>query len=71
MQTIQLAIQGMHCDGCAARIKTMLEREPGVREADVSFHEEHVRVRFNEHAVGAARLVEVIGHAGFEVTERL
>jgi copper chaperone len=70
MQTIQLAIQGMHCDGCAARIKTMLERKPGVREADVSFHEEHARVRFNENAVGPAQLVEVIEHAGFEVTER-
>ena len=70
MQTIQLAIQGMHCESCAARIKNMFEREPGVREADVSFRERHARVRYNEHALGIGRLVQLVENAGFEVTGR-
>ena len=70
MQTIQLAIQGMHCESCAARIRTLLAREPGVREAGVSFHEGRARVRFNGNAASVERLVQVIENAGFEVTER-
>jgi len=70
MQTIQLAIGGMHCDGCAARIRTLLAREPGVREAEVSLPERQARVRFNAHAASVERLVEVIEHAGFDVTAR-
>ena len=70
MQTIGFKIRGMHCDGCAARIRMLLEREPGVREAGVSFHEGHACVRFNEHAADIERLVEVIENAGFEVVGR-
>ena len=66
MQTIQLEIRGMHCDGCAARLKGLLEREPGVREAEVSFAEGRARVRYNEHAVSEARLRAVIETGGFE-----
>lgn len=29
-----IAIEGMHCGGCADRIRRVLEREPGVREVD-------------------------------------
>lgn len=65
MQTIRLEIRGMHCGGCAARIRTLLAGEPGVREAEVSFSEGHARVRFNEHAVSEARLREVIENGGF------
>ena len=70
MQTIGLAIEGMHCESCAARISTLLAREPGVREAEVSFREGHARVRYNEHAASVERLVEIIENAGFEVAGR-
>ena len=36
MNTVMINIEGMHCDGCAHRIKILLEREPGVRDAQVS-----------------------------------
>ena len=28
MRDATLEIRGMHCDGCAARVKILLEREP-------------------------------------------
>lgn len=70
MRDVTLWIDGMHCDGCAARIRTLLAREAAVREADVSFAEGQARVRFNAHAASVERLVEVIEHAGFDVTAR-
>ncbi len=70
MRTVQLEIRGMHCDGCAARVRTLLEREPGVREVDVLFAEGSARVRHNEHVVGVERLVQLVETAGFEVTGR-
>jgi copper chaperone CopZ len=70
MRTAQLEIRGMHCDGCAARVRTLLEREPGVRAVDVSFAEGCARVRHNEHVVEVGRLVQLVETAGFEVKGR-
>lgn len=36
MKTATLNIEGMHCDGCAQSIKALVEREEGVKAADVS-----------------------------------
>lgn len=63
MSTIK--IEGMHCDGCASRVKSLLEKEPGVREADVSYQAGEARVKYNEHSVGAERLRELIEQAGY------
>ena len=67
MNTTTLNIHGMHCDGCATRVKTLLEREPGVREAYVSFAEGVARIMFNPRILGEDRLVEVIEQGGFSV----
>lgn len=69
MNTTTFRIDGMHCDGCADRIRTLLSKEPGVREARVSFAEGAAAVRFNPHSVSEARLREVIETGGFNVVE--
>jgi copper chaperone CopZ len=43
MKTATFTIEGMHCDGCATTIKTVLERKPGVQMATVSFAERQAR----------------------------
>lgn len=63
-------VDGMHCDGCAERIRTLLDREPGVRTARVSFAEGSAEVRYNPHTVSEARLCELIETGGFHVRER-
>ncbi len=70
MNTVTIKIVGMHCDGCAERVKTLLERQPGVREASVSFADGLARVRYNGHAVSEDRLVAVIEAGGFSVPAR-
>ncbi len=70
MNTVTINIEGMHCDGCAERITTLLQKEPGVRDAAVSFANGQARVRYNSHAVHEDRLVEVIEGGGFSVPAR-
>ena len=67
MNTVTFKIDGMHCDGCAERIKTLVEKEPGVRGAEVSFAAGDARVSYNPHAVAEERLTEIIERAGFGV----
>jgi copper chaperone len=65
MQTKTIKIEGMHCDGCASRVKGLLEKEPGVREADVSYKAGEARVKYNEHTVGTDRFRELVEQAGY------
>ena len=70
MNTVTLKIDGMHCDGCAARIEGLLRRAPGVREASVSFADGAGRITFSDGvtsagAVNPTRLIEIVDKAGF------
>ncbi len=65
MQSVLLKIQGMHCGGCAQSIKRLLEREPGVESAEVSFESGEARVRFDPARLGPERLVSVLGPPGY------
>jgi len=66
MREAVLKISGMHCDGCARRLKTVLEHEPGVREARVSFADRRARISSRPQGVDEGRLEQVIEAAGFD-----
>ncbi len=70
MNSTTLKIDGMHCDGCADRIETLLEKQPGVRAVSVSFPDRVARIKYNQHAVSEDYLVEVINESGFRVASR-
>jgi copper chaperone len=65
--TTTLKIDGMHCKACAERLAALLSKEPGVREAPVSFADGAARLRFNPRIVSEKRLVEVVEQSGFTV----
>ncbi len=67
MNTLTLKIDGMHCDGCAERIRTVVGKQNGVQEAEVSYAAGVARIRYNPHAVTETSLAEVIERAGFRV----
>ena len=70
MKTTIFRIEGMNCDACADSIKSILEKEPGVRRAAVSFEERLARVLYEPRVVGEDRLVAVIQKPGFRVVDR-
>ena len=65
MNTTTIKIEGMHCDGCAQRVRRVLEREPGVRRADVSFTDGEARVQYDGHTITADGLRELVERAGY------
>ena len=70
MNTVTLKIEGMHCDGCATNIQSLLERKAGVQKAVASFKEGEARVLYDADAVTEEQLVAVIENSGFRVASR-
>lgn len=66
MQSVTLKIQGMHCGGCAQSIKRLLERQPGVESAEVSFESGEARVRFDPARLSEQQLVSVLEPPGYQ-----
>lgn len=55
----------MHCDGCAQRVRRVLEREPGVEKAEVSYSGGQAQVTYSEQSTSTDRLRDVIERAGY------
>ena len=70
MKTTIFKIDGMNCDRCADTIKHLIEKEPGVRMASVSFSDRQARVLFDPQTVQEDRLVDVIQGRRFRVVSR-
>lgn len=70
MKSVTLKIEGMHCDGCAATLKALLGREPGVKTASVAFESGEARIHYDPAAVDEERLVAAVERPGYRVTAR-
>jgi copper chaperone CopZ len=70
MKSVTLKIHGMHCDGCAQTIKTLVEREPGVKSAIVTFKCSEARILYDPATTDEKRLVTAIEKPGFRVVAR-
>lgn len=67
MESATFKIEGMNCDHCANTIKTLVEKQPGVQMATVSFDGGQARVLYDPQTIGEDRLVAVIQEPGFKV----
>lgn len=67
MKSVELTIQGMHCDGCAKTIESVLKSEPGVKAATISHASGNARVMFDPAQIDLAALVKAVERAGFQV----
>lgn len=70
MKSITLTVEGMHCEGCAQTIKTLVSAEPGVRAATVSFKEGEARVLYDPQATNEDRVIGAIEKPGYRVVGR-
>jgi len=64
-ETAQLAIAGMHCASCVARVERELERVPGVVSASVSLAAEEARVQCAPGTVTPEALEQAVQRAGY------
>jgi Cu+-exporting ATPase len=63
--TLHLALTGMSCASCSARIERVLRAADGVREAAVNLATESASVVYDPRAVRPSALIQLIADAGF------
>ncbi|MBT4137146.1 MAG: heavy-metal-associated domain-containing protein, partial [Candidatus Latescibacteria bacterium] len=63
-QQTTLAVKGMSCAACVARVENALTAVPGVVDANVNFATHEASVRFQ--GVGVDVLTQAIGDAGYD-----
>jgi Cu+-exporting ATPase len=67
-QQLELALEGMTCAACAARIEKVLNKLPGV-EATVNFASEKARIRATPGGTGVNELIAAVRRAGYDAHE--
>lgn len=70
MKTTVFRISGMHCEGCAQIVHSVIERQEGVQTSKVSFADGTARVLFDPARIEPGRLLAVIEKAGYAATEQ-
>lgn len=70
MKSVTLKIEGMHCEGCAETIKSLVENQPGVQAVSVSFDESRARILYDPATAREEQLVSLVQQPGFRVTGR-
>ena len=70
MQSMTFKIEGMQCEGCAQTIRSLVEREPGVKSTNVSFADREARILVDAQATSEERLTAAIQSPGFKVVDR-
>jgi copper chaperone CopZ len=61
-----IAVEGMSCGACAARVKGTLKEIDGVAAVEVSLADRNVRVRYAKEKVTPERLAEAINKLGYK-----
>ena len=61
-----IAIEGMHCAACVAKVEKALRAVPGVSNANVNFSTEQASVTYNESRSNLETLRRAIVDAGYE-----
>ena len=67
METLQLNIKGMTCNGCVNSVKGVLQKIPGVSSVDVSLEQNRATVTYDAAQAKSAQFKAAIEDAGFDV----
>ncbi|MDQ6651365.1 MAG: cation transporter [Acidobacteriota bacterium] len=67
-ERVVIAVEGMYCDSCAAGIRAMLKRTPGVVSSDVSYKQKEAVVEYDSQKTTPEKIVEAINNLGYKAT---
>jgi copper chaperone CopZ len=70
MESLELRIDGMHCDGCAHTIESLLGREPGIQSVSVSHTTGAGRFLYDASVTDAGHIAKTIEQAGYKVRSK-
>jgi copper chaperone len=66
METVELKVEGMDCQGCVKSVTRMLSGVAGVQGVDVSLEEGRARVTYDPAKSGPAEFKRAIERAGYK-----
>jgi Cu+-exporting ATPase len=69
MNTIELPIRGMHCQGCVDSVTRALRSAPGVHGVHVSLPDERAIIEFDKDPVPREVLAALVRGAGYQVPD--
>ena len=64
-RTLQLAIEGMSCEHCAATVEKVLTRMEGIGSAVVNLKEHRATVQYDGAVTGPKDMIAAIAEAGY------
>ena len=67
MKELNLNIEGMHCEGCSARLTKVLQGLDGVKNAYVSLEKKMANSEIDETSITLDEIKQAIKDSGFEV----
>ena len=67
METIQLNIQGMTCNGCVKSVTGVLQKIPGVTGVEVSLEQNRATVIYNPAQAKPGQFKTAVEDAGYDV----
>ena len=66
METVELKVEGMDCQGCVKSVTRMLTGVAGVQTVEVSLEEARARVTFDPAKSGLADFKQAVERAGYK-----
>lgn len=65
-KNVTIPVAGMSCGSCVRHIRTALEKQPGVKTAEVNLAAGEVTVCFNPELTKVEAIVEAIRKGGYQ-----
>lgn len=69
IETITLAVEGMHCGACMRKVETALQSAPGVVSARVNLSNRRAAIDLDPSRANADSLIEVLEKNGYKAAE--
>jgi copper chaperone len=66
METVELKVEGMDCEGCVKSVTRMLSGVPGVASVEVSLEKNQARVSYDPAKSGLADFKRAVERAGYK-----
>ena len=68
IQTVQLNISGMDCEGCTAHINSELSKVNGVIETNTSYKNANAIIKFDNSKISIDSIAKAVNSIGYKVT---
>jgi copper chaperone len=65
METVELKVEGMDCDGCVKSVTRMLSGVPGVTSVEVSLAQARAKVTYDPSKADVGQMKRAVERAGY------